>query len=743
MKVSDPGINVIKASQGREFAFGIKNFANVFTILRDKLYSDKLAAIIREYTANAVDAHVQAGIPSKAVLIVLPTALDPTLKIRDYGLGLSAEDVEETYVMYGESTKTNSDDVIGQLGLGSKSGFAYSNMFTVRSFYNGVVTTYNAFIDETGVGAMKVMGADETTETGVEIIIAIRKEDINAIQEKAQMLLGFHETPVEVRGLRRDKVDFTKATLTGSLNTGKPWYVLPSVTSFFSFPVAVMGGVPYPIDTNQLGSMGKSNVLCNKGLVMFFPIGILEISASREALEYKPKTVTALKAAFRDLDKAIDQAVQDKVASAKTFLQAHQFACEAYKAIGLANENYNVTWKGCSVTPLLFRTLTGKKHNYYNFHDDDICRSVRIRRKSVILDRTGEIAVMYYSNLTNPIFAFSSDPDLKNVTGRLRALHNQHSNGGYGSSRQIYFFTWADKAQKDLHYKHWHLDQFEWVDLTTVQPAVIQRSARVGPGSTFSAGKAKTYRSKCFKLASKVFTSTPSHKSDWWDIETVESNDPTLVGVPYVIVAQGLYISDPTAKSITNQPWNFFRSYLELVREGLITEKNVYGFRLAKGGDLPDVPAGMVPFEAWLDKHLVKIVADKEAQIYYKIPEAIRASKIGSLRGELSDQMIAKRVATLPANSPFRMLVESVQKADNLPDSVVRLTKELETRKVINPVTNHHLLTLGDMCGTRYPLMRYLGNYYGGMNPDRASALLHYIHLIDSSCGTTVVSQTT
>src|SRR5688572_3649345 len=90
-----------------EGAFGLSNKAedqaHILSILRDRLYTNKVLAVLREYSANAWDAHVDAGKADVPIKVVLPTKLDPSLIIRDYGKGLSEEEIFEVYVKYGAS----------------------------------------------------------------------------------------------------------------------------------------------------------------------------------------------------------------------------------------------------------------------------------------------------------------------------------------------------------------------------------------------------------------------------------------------------------------------------------------------------------------------------------------------------------------------------------------------------------------------------------------------------------------
>ena len=146
--------NVTSSGIQEAVSFGIKSdgLAHIFNVLRNQLYSDKILAVMREYSANAVDANVEAGKPLTPITVTLPNRMNLNFKVRDNGFGLSDEDIREVYAFYGESTKRNSNALIGQLGLGSKSAFAYGDNFVINSFIGGKMSSYNAFIDDSQVG---------------------------------------------------------------------------------------------------------------------------------------------------------------------------------------------------------------------------------------------------------------------------------------------------------------------------------------------------------------------------------------------------------------------------------------------------------------------------------------------------------------------------------------------------------------------------------------------------------------
>ena len=119
--------------------FGIQasGLAHIFNVLRNQLYSDKVMAVVREYACNAVDAHIDNDVSERPIVVTLPTRLLPEFKVRDFGKALTDFEIQEVYAFYGESTKRQSNEMIGQLGLGSKSAFAYGDNFVINSYIEG------------------------------------------------------------------------------------------------------------------------------------------------------------------------------------------------------------------------------------------------------------------------------------------------------------------------------------------------------------------------------------------------------------------------------------------------------------------------------------------------------------------------------------------------------------------------------------------------------------------------------
>ena len=283
-------------------SFGISpdDSAHIMTILRDTLYSDKVLAVLREYSANAWDAHNMVGKGDVPIKVTIPTLIEPTLTIQDFGPGLSHQEVFEVYTQYGASTKRNSNVAVGQLGIGSKSGFAYSDSFTIVSCNGGKRRTYVAILDDTEKGTINLLDeADCGDETGVSIQIAIRPDDIEEFTDKATDLFRFFnprpdinidlpaEIPVKMRlkaGMIYDKY-----------HEGGEW-------------LAIMGCIPYRLNLSQINVTDDADDKTGVGYwvtklsgVLFFDIGEVHISASREELKYSKSTKKVIIDRFSEL----------------------------------------------------------------------------------------------------------------------------------------------------------------------------------------------------------------------------------------------------------------------------------------------------------------------------------------------------------------------------------------------------------------------------------------------------------
>lgn len=335
------------------FGISINDSAHVMTILRDTMYSDKVLAILREYGANAWDAHRMAGKETVPIKVTLPTAEDPTLSIRDFGPGLSRNDVFKVYTQYGASTKRDSDTAVGMLGIGSKSGFAYSDSFTVVSFHGGTKSSYVAVLDQSERGVINLLDEQPCgEETGVLIQIAARHQDLNEFIEKAGKLFKYFNPRPEINMELENLPKFQASLKKGVIFVGKSYYERDSNWE------AIMGCVPYRIDLKQLvDSKGESQVSeALRGLsgILYFDIGEIQINASREGLRYTDATKATIIKKFNDMvDEYVELTIKNITSKTLTAWQK-RVSFQIFNTLNLPIPN---EWKKIACADLKIKDL--------------------------------------------------------------------------------------------------------------------------------------------------------------------------------------------------------------------------------------------------------------------------------------------------------------------------------------------------------------------------------------------------
>lgn len=302
-----PQNEAILSNVGEIGEFRIRNSAKAFNILSSGLYANKIKAIVRELSCNAVDSHVAAGKADTPFDVHLPNQLEPWFSIRDYGTGLNHDQVTNIYTTYFESTKTASNEFIGALGLGSKSPFSYTDNFTVTAIKDGIKGIYSAFINEQGVPSIAKMATEETDEpSGVEVKFSVndRWDFDKFAQEAGSVYKWFKLRPIvtgnnyfEIRELTHE----TENIIPGVHHTG----------GYHSN--AVMGNIAYPIDVpNPETNLGNLHRLLRCGLTMEFGIGELDFQASREGLSYIPQTIESIKRKLEALNAQLAVYIADE-----------------------------------------------------------------------------------------------------------------------------------------------------------------------------------------------------------------------------------------------------------------------------------------------------------------------------------------------------------------------------------------------------------------------------------------------
>jgi len=304
---STPQNEAILSNVGAVGEFRIRNSAKAFNILSSGLYANKVKAIVRELSCNAVDSHIAAGKQGTPFDVHLPSQLEPWFSIRDYGTGLSHDQVTNIYTTYFESTKTDSNEYIGALGLGSKSPFSYTDNFTVTAIKDGVRGIYTAFINESGVPSIALMTDGKTDEpSGVEVKFSVNDySDFGKFKQEASAVYQYFSLRPVVTGVNNFEI---------RTRTYETENIIPGVSHIGGhLSTAIMGNIAYPIEIPQSDkSLGELRALLDCGLEMNFGIGELDFQASREGLSYIPQTVQAIKSKLEQLNAQLAVHIADE-----------------------------------------------------------------------------------------------------------------------------------------------------------------------------------------------------------------------------------------------------------------------------------------------------------------------------------------------------------------------------------------------------------------------------------------------
>lgn len=253
--------------------------------LRDKIYTDKVLACVRETITNARDEHVKFGVTAPVEVKLSKINQEFVWSVRDYAKGLSETNIRTIFGMYGGSDKRGNNDQVGGFGIGALSPFAVSDSFYVTSYHEGFKTQYACILGAGSHGVpvgeiYKVSDPEPTSETGLEVSLPVTDQygfsgttkrfvnnflpDSNIIYTDASGYVHEPMTPI------------FKQTVDGFVFN----LYDKSFDPYSTNTVAIrMGGVVYEMQ-HRLAMPAP-----NGKIVVDVPIGKLSIPISREELE--------------------------------------------------------------------------------------------------------------------------------------------------------------------------------------------------------------------------------------------------------------------------------------------------------------------------------------------------------------------------------------------------------------------------------------------------------------------------
>lgn len=360
MKLADRTVEIHSRGIESSNQFTIAQTSKMFKILSDSLYSDKVMAVIRELSTNAYDAHISAG-NKNPFRITLPNRTNPNFVVRDYGTGLSQQDMEQLYTTYGASNKNDSNDFVGCLGLGSKSPFAYTKSFSTSSYYNGTKYSYIAAMDEAGVPSLNLFDISPTKEpNGLEISFAVKHYDFDEFATKSKRIFHYFKMKPIIEGGTDGSLSDHSYSHTNIVIEGSGWKIGRVSNDHSKYPsiyngpgsgiIAIMGNIAYPVDSTKIigeedkntnetiqkwnRAFKKADVdnwkhlvkeILNAGLYLEiqFGIGELEMDVSREGLQYTKDVIQTLRNRTLEIYMHLKEDMTTKLQSCTNLVEAY------------------------------------------------------------------------------------------------------------------------------------------------------------------------------------------------------------------------------------------------------------------------------------------------------------------------------------------------------------------------------------------------------------------------------------
>lgn len=279
--------------------------SKLFMDMLAKIYTNPGIACLREYTANAVDAHKAKDI-KRPVEVFVPSIEDPIFRIKDYGIGLSLLEILGIYGHFGASTKNTSDEFIGGFGIGSKSGLAVSDCIEVISVKDGL---RNHFLIKREDGTiytqiLKENEAVKNTPSGTEISIKFNKsilESFKFTQNLRTVFSGWSKDEVLVSMLDKDlETIINSERIPDTWVRCKEGYLESSIKDKKCDSISyIVGGVFYPhrslldvLGGKLFAKLCDNRILSDQPIVLDLDIGKTKLNYAREFIDFEASEET-------------------------------------------------------------------------------------------------------------------------------------------------------------------------------------------------------------------------------------------------------------------------------------------------------------------------------------------------------------------------------------------------------------------------------------------------------------------
>lgn len=348
-------------------------------LLSEGLYKDKIGSVIREWTSNAIDSHVEAKVDDPVVVTIEEKMGSYWFRVQDFGMGISPDRKKNVVEKYLASTKTKSIDQLGAFGLGMKSGLSYADSFTYITRFDGIEYQYMMYKGEDKNHIDLISEKPTTERNGTTFNLRINNwSDRSLFVDKAQTQLAYFE-----------KVYFNCNAISNGFKIikGDDWKFSTLVREQNMH--LCLDNVYYPIDWNILGI---PPIQFNVGLDFKISDGLIPIP-SREDIRYTPSVIAMIKEKIAKVANSFVEKYNESVTEKDSFLEIigsfgpkyiHLTESRTYSLNAISSFS-NIPIKEPSLKDIkhinLSRLVTMKHHMFGNYTNNYSIVNSRFRNK--------------------------------------------------------------------------------------------------------------------------------------------------------------------------------------------------------------------------------------------------------------------------------------------------------------------------------------------------------------------------
>ena len=723
--------SVVKSHDFQETSCTIdaEDMRYVASLLRNN-YSNSTLATIREVIANAVDANLEAK-ATKNVEVSLPTSINPTFCVRDYGGGLSQEEMIELYSKFGKSTKRTSNNYIGGFGIGKFAPLSYGDSFSVVSWNGGKKTTYNVFIDENE--DTKILKLDESpnsvADEGLEIRVAVADEDVSNFRQECLQFFRFFRQRPTIINLGNDKVEGVDKFLEGENDA---WFFTEEEYRGYGYNAsAIMGDVVYPINPHSMNLSGEDvdairNLLNCQNLYLRFPIGSLKLHHSRESIEYNKNTQEILVNKTREVLRDMKEIATNKLKDAEDLWEAKRL----YNSI-VNSMDYNLRgifkdafyWDGIKIDSAYFNKERLPTSDY---HTEDMTMKVYTKRDD------SNVTDGYAVKTQKESYAYAQKgsvlaiDDVESPHGgalRARTIFNSDD-----SIESIYCIKFNNAKIQKQFIDNQHFDK---VSEKSIKRFSKTDKAKVVRGtSNYNKGNS---RANIALFEFDMEGSRAYRNTDWW----INSKSKEVEDGIFVPIYNYRFVNESTKDEV--MPLQKLSNALKLLSDMDVEVPKVYGVRVkdiekAKELGLESVSDFFQREAEQLlsTKEVLQNMADhkelsnpKNAQGWYHLENA-GSSFFGYVKNKLSKDSLMYKFLEL--NKKESSLLEKVQSYNQLLTHVQRINRKF---KLIEVKPSFDYVSIRDKVYKNYPMIQHLTFHQWGDHKDDHELGLQYVKQMD------------